>query len=308
MILVFSILILRARARAGLLAAGIVASLSGILLAVSVNSGGWLHLAEALVPPPLSFALGLAGAVCWCLYSVLARVFRQSNSSGAVAIFLLVAGGVSLTIALSGGSAAALDGSLPSSAIAIAAAAYMALLPNSLAYWFWDIAIRDGDVPTLGALANLIPVLSAAIGTLAPSEPGIEIVDVSGMTRTVALSEIRGYAIIERQGAYQNQFGNWGGDGVYTGALLRDLVGDEYHSVVIVAADGYRVAIERHRVEDPAYPIVLAYCVDCVCVPDLSEGFRIAVLPEDGSVSNAEYGVESAGSYWVRGVVRIELE
>jgi len=144
--------------------------------------------------------------------------------------------------------------------------------------------------------------------TLAPSEPGIEIVDVSGMTRTVALSEIRGYAIIERQGAYQNQFGNWGGDGVYTGALLRDLVGDEYHSVVIVAADGYRVAIERHRVEDPAYPIVLAYCVDGVCVPDLSEGFRIAVLPDDGSVSNAEYGVESAGSYWVRDVVRLELE
>jgi len=143
---------------------------------------------------------------------------------------------------------------------------------------------------------------------VAPSELGIEIVDASGVARTVALSEINGHALIERQGAYQNQFGNWGGDGVYKGVLLRALLPQIYDRVVIVAADGYRVMIERDRIEDTAYPIVFATCVDGTCVPDLVDGFRIAVLPKDGRVSNAEYGVESAGSYWVRDIVRIEIE
>ena len=164
MILVFSILILRARARIGLLAAGIAFSLAGIVLAVSVSGGPGASLAEALMPPPLSFGLGLAAAVCWGLYSVLARVFRQTNSSGAVAVFLLMSGGAGLAIALFGGRIDVSSLRLGALGPAIGAAAYMALLPNSLAYWFWDRAVRDGDVPLLGALANLVPVLSAAIG------------------------------------------------------------------------------------------------------------------------------------------------
>jgi len=166
MILLFSVLILRARARADALTIGVAVSLAGIVLAASVNVEGVSRLVEALLPPPLSFGLGLAAAVCWGLYSVIARVFRQSNSSGAVSIFLLIAGGASLAIAVSGGGLVVPDWGFPHAAIAVAAAAYMALLPNSLAYWFWDVAIRDGDVPTLGAIANLIPILSAAIGTL----------------------------------------------------------------------------------------------------------------------------------------------
>jgi hypothetical protein len=143
---------------------------------------------------------------------------------------------------------------------------------------------------------------------LAPPEPGIEIVDATGAARIASLSEMRHYTAIERRGSYQNQFGNWGGEGIYRGPLLRDLLDSEYSAVEVIAADGYRVIIERHRVEDLAYPIVLAYCVDGACVPDGADGFRIAVLPEDGGVSNAEYGADSAGSFWVRDVVRLVLE
>jgi drug/metabolite transporter (DMT)-like permease len=42
-------------------------------------------------------------------------------------------------------------------------AIYMACLPTSLAYWLWDLAMKDGDVPALGAASNLIPVLSASL-------------------------------------------------------------------------------------------------------------------------------------------------
>jgi len=143
---------------------------------------------------------------------------------------------------------------------------------------------------------------------LDPADPSIEIADASEALRTVTLHEIRSYPSVERRGSYQNQFGNWSDDALYVGALLGDLLREPYDRIEVVASDGYRVSIDRTRIEDLDYPMVLAYCVDGRCVPDLEEGFRIAVLPEDGAVSNEEYGVESAGSYWVRDVVRLELE
>jgi hypothetical protein len=85
-------------------------------------------------------------------------------------------------------------------------------------------------------------------------------------------------------------------------------LGDEdYEIVEAVAKDGYRVTIERWRVEDSQFPMILAFSLDGVEVPDWEDGFRIAVLPEEGDVSNEEYGVESAGSYWVKQVVRLVL-
>ena len=76
---------------------------------------------------------------------------------------------------------------------------------------------------------------------------------------------------------------------------------------IVIANDGYTIEVERCRVEDPDYPMILAYAYDGVEVPSWEMGFRIAVLPEDGTVSNEEYGVESAGSYWVKNVVRLVL-
>ena len=163
-------------------------------------------------------------------------------------------------------------------------------------------------------LALFLLVLAAVVLVLvvrwatAPSEPGIEIVDAAGLSRIVSLTEIRRYAAVERPGAYQNQFGNWGGDAVYTGVRLRDLLPGDYTAVTVFAEDGYRARFTRAQIADNAYPVIVAYCVDGVCMPDLDQGFRIAVLPEDGDVGNAEYGVDSAGSYWVRDVVRFELD
>ena len=116
-------------------------------------------------------------------------------------------------------------------------------------------------------------------------------------------------AEIERAGVYQNQFGNWRDQGTYTGVRLSALIGTraDYDAMVVIASDGYTVRIERARVEDSEYPMVLAYRFDGIEVPAWEDGPRIAVLPEDGDVSNEEYNAESAGSYWAKNVARIQL-
>jgi len=140
--------------------------------------------------------------------------------------------------------------------------------------------------------------------------PSVEIVTPDERVRTVSLTEIKQMPQLSRYGSVQNQYGNWRNEGTYTGVRLTDLLGDEagYATIEFVASDGYRVRMEREWIEDPEYPVVLAYTFEGSDVPAWGDGFRVVVLPEDGDVSNAEYGVDSAGSYWVRNVVRIVLD
>jgi hypothetical protein len=154
--------------------------------------------------------------------------------------------------------------------------------------------------------ASMTPLIVQSLRS--DTGPFIEIVDVVGGSRTINLSEMKEMSVLTREGIYQNQYGNWRDDGTYSGVLLMDLIGNvSYGTIDVVADDGYRVTIERARVEDVDYPMILAYRMDDAEVPDWTDGFRIAVLPEDGGVSNADYGVESAGGYWVKCVVQLIL-
>jgi len=139
--------------------------------------------------------------------------------------------------------------------------------------------------------------------------PSIQIVTASGAVRTITLSEMKKMPVRTGEGGYQNQYGNWHDQGTYSGVLLTDLIEDHrYATLEVVAEDGYRMTVERWRVEDSEYLMLLAFRMDEIEVPDWEDGFRIAVLPEDGGVSNADYGVESAGSYWVKRVSRLILQ
>ena len=164
----------------------------------------------------------------------------------------------------------------------------------------------------VGFLAFVVAVAAPIVvrWAIAPSGPSIEIVDVDGRVRAVTQKEIERLPRLCRRGSYENQFGNWRDEGNYCGVLLEDLVDgeSEYGMLIVIAEDGYRVGIERRRIEDPDFPIVLAFSFDGRSVPDWSDGYRIAVLPADGGVSNVEYGVESAGSYWVKNVTRLVLQ
>ena len=139
-------------------------------------------------------------------------------------------------------------------------------------------------------------------------DPAVEIVGTDGTRQTVTLSTITRAPVLTRVGRYQNQYGNWRDEGIYSGVLVSYLLRDKaYTAVEAVSQDGYRVRIDRSRIEDPAYPMVLAYAFNGVTVPDWEDGFRIAVLPESGGVSNTDYGMASAGSVWIKQVVRLVL-
>ncbi len=167
---------------------------------------------------------------------------------------------------------------------------------------------RRGRVAALALLTLAAATPLVVRWIVEPRGPAVEIVLPTGRARNLSLSEMRRLPRVTRRGEVQNQFGNWRDGGTYTGVRLSDLIGDaEYDEIDVVAADGYRVSIARSRVESVDYPIVLAYGFDGVDVPTWQDGFRIAVLPEDGRVSNEEYGTVSAGSYWVKNVARIEL-
>lgn len=155
--------------------------------------------------------------------------------------------------------------------------------------------------------AVVIPVV-VRMASPAPG-PGIVLVRADGSERAIHLAQVKRLPALTRKGTYQNQFGNWRDEGVYTGVLLSDLVGKDtdFTGIRVVATDGYEVTIDRARVLDPDYPVVLAYAFDGQEVPAWSDGFRTAVLPEDGSVSNKEYHAVSAGSYWVKNVARLVL-
>jgi len=141
------------------------------------------------------------------------------------------------------------------------------------------------------------------------SSPSVEILGVDGTLVTVSLQQMKRLPALTREGMYQNQFENWRDEGTYTGVLVSDLLsGQRYGSVVAIASDGYEVSLSRARIEDPEYPVVLAYAFDGIEVPAWEDGFRIAVLPEDGSVSNLEYDATSAGSFWIKNVAQLRVD
>lgn len=156
-------------------------------------------------------------------------------------------------------------------------------------------------------LAVVIPIVVQ--WSSAPIGASITLVAADGRERQISGREIEAMPRLCRRGSYENQFGNWRDEGEYCGVLLGEVIGSEaaYASVRVVAEDGYSVEIDRQRIEDADYPVVLAISFDGQAVPGWVDGYRIAVLPEDGGVSNADYRTDSAGSYWIKNVVRIVL-
>jgi len=144
--------------------------------------------------------------------------------------------------------------------------------------------------------------------TLSSEPPILWVVSASG-ERGLTMEDLERLPQIERRGTYQNQFSNWRDEGIYRGPRLAAILGDDaFDTAVIIASDGYRMEIPRVRVEDESHPMIVAITMDGRHPPAWADGPRIAVLPEDGDISNEEYDAVSAGSYWVKNVARIELE
>ncbi|MHA1769726.1 MAG: metallophosphoesterase [Candidatus Thorarchaeota archaeon] len=146
---------------------------------------------------------------------------------------------------------------------------------------------------------------------------------------TLTIDDLSALPTIEGFSSFQNQYGNWGGQGIYRGVLFSDLVElvggmHENDTLNVTSFDGYGQVFCYSNV----YPnstwytaqgdMVLAYQMNNTLVPDWDDGLRVVMIPEDGAFSNDDclftsalgtgcYAYLSAGARWVRYVSIIEV-
>jgi drug/metabolite transporter (DMT)-like permease len=161
LILVTAIPLLGYRA-SGWLGVGIILAVLGISLALGVNpfSGDPVQ-GEAWLP----YLLALYAAFSWAIYTNLSRRWLKDAAVSGLPLFIL-ASGLSLGI-LRWFSAETSTWTNQ----AILAVIYLAVFVTWLAYTFWDIGTRRGNLILLGTLSYFIPLFSTLISALLLHEP-----------------------------------------------------------------------------------------------------------------------------------------
>lgn len=158
--LIFSIPVLKKRAHP-IIILGIILAFIGTYLAMnpyySISSHQFFpNLPGNIVP----YLLALIAAVSWGLYSTLARKWASEDNEGAVPIFLLFTAIVLLALRIY----------FPEKTVwslrAIKELIYMAFFPTFLAYSFWDMAMRRGNILLVASLSYLTPLLSVYISSI----------------------------------------------------------------------------------------------------------------------------------------------
>ncbi len=141
---------------------GLLIAAAGAAWAVSRGTISLQSLREGLGSNPLPYALALAAAVSWALYSNLTRRWAGHTRDSAVPLFLIATGIVlGLTHAASAGSIRIPLGLRP-----LAELAYFTLFPTLLAYLFWDVAMRKGHVVLVVSFSFFAPLISTLISCL----------------------------------------------------------------------------------------------------------------------------------------------
>lgn len=105
----------------------------------------------------LGYALALGCALTWSLYSVLSRRFGETPTD-AIAAFCAASALLSLVCHL------AFERTVwPATPTAWLAVLALGCGPAGTAFYFWDHAVKRGDIRALGALSYATPILSTAI-------------------------------------------------------------------------------------------------------------------------------------------------
>jgi drug/metabolite transporter (DMT)-like permease len=116
----------------------------------------WMSLREHLQGNPAAYALALAAAIAWALYSNLARRWSAPESGGAVELFLPATGLVLLALRFVVSEPT--DWTFRSVGEASALAAM-----TGLAYVLWDVAMRKGNLLLVVACSYFTPLLSSVV-------------------------------------------------------------------------------------------------------------------------------------------------
>jgi len=154
--LLFSLLLLGKRAGAGLIPATLLALLGVFLVLTPGTSISWRSFLTNLQSNPVAYSLGLTAAVSWALYSNLTRRWGESGGDGAVLLFTLCTG--------AGFSLARLFRPEPGAwSVRVVAEVALLALGTALAYVFWDVAMRRGDIVLVASCSYLTPFFSTLV-------------------------------------------------------------------------------------------------------------------------------------------------
>jgi drug/metabolite transporter (DMT)-like permease len=157
--ILFSLVILGKRAGVGLIPGTLVA-LGGVFLVLTQGTSvSWGSFSTNVLSNPLAYGLGGLAAIAWALYSNLTRRWGEPNSSGAVLLFTLSTGMAFWLIRLlrpEGGTWGVR---------VVAEVAFLALA-TALAYVFWDIAMREGDLVLVASCSYLTPFFSTVVSCI----------------------------------------------------------------------------------------------------------------------------------------------
>ena len=158
LIVVFSGLLPGERLRKGHIA-GATLGFAGAALIISNGSGSF----QAQYLP--GYLLALCCALTWSGYSLLSRRVGTAPTASVV-VFCLGTAALSLPLHLFFEQTV-----LPSTAIGWASIAGLGLGPVGLAFYVWDIGVKQGDIQMLGTSSYLAPLLSTLILVLSGVTP-----------------------------------------------------------------------------------------------------------------------------------------
>ncbi|MCP5101927.1 MAG: EamA family transporter [bacterium] len=157
---VFSIPILKNKAKYSLLIFGILVAFAGTTTAVL--EGYQLSLVDiksAIYSNITPYIFAFIAAVSWGVYSNMTRKFQVKEDVTALPILFLVSAFVILVLQL-------LRGETPQLSLSGAQYlefAYLVIFPTAIAYLFWDNAMKRGNKNLVVAVSYLIPLASTLI-------------------------------------------------------------------------------------------------------------------------------------------------
>ena len=157
--ILFSLFLLKNKGRFPLIP-GTLLALVGAFLVLTEGSGiSWPSFARNVASNPVVYILGLTAAISWALYSNLTRLWGEKATSSGVLLFIPATAIVLLLVRLS---------IIESGAWSLAAGleAVTLGLATALAYGFWDIAMRKGNLVLVAAFSYFIPLFSTLLSSL----------------------------------------------------------------------------------------------------------------------------------------------
>jgi drug/metabolite transporter (DMT)-like permease len=157
--ILFSLLLLKNRGHF-LLIPGTLFALTGTFLVLTEGSAiSWSSFVGNVASNPVVYFLGLSAAISWALYSNLTRVWGERATSSGVTLFIPATAIVLLLVRLSIVESGAWNLAAGLEAVTLG-------LATALAYGFWDIAMRKGNLVLVAAFSYFIPLFSTLLSSV----------------------------------------------------------------------------------------------------------------------------------------------